>query len=69
MKINVIYEDKNFLAINKPAGLLVHRIKFKIKELTLKQTIAEPLCFWEHPAGSEGDRGRRKFITINYSVS
>lgn len=24
MKISVIYEDKNFLAINKPAGVLVH---------------------------------------------
>ena len=27
MKIHVIYEDKNFLAINKPAGLLVHHAK------------------------------------------
>lgn len=33
MKIHVIYEDKNFLAINKPAGLLVHSAKtVKVKD-------------------------------------
>ena len=30
---------------------------------------AKPLWFWEHRAGSEGDRAGRKFIAINYSVS
>ncbi len=30
-QISVIYEDKNFLALNKPAGLLVHRISEKQK--------------------------------------
>lgn len=27
----IIYEDKNFLAVNKPAGLLVHQAKLKVK--------------------------------------
>lgn len=29
MDLKIIYEDKNFLAINKPAGLLVHQINLK----------------------------------------
>ena len=35
MKIPIIYEDKNFLAINKPAGLLVHSVQGGADELTL----------------------------------
>ncbi len=31
----IIYEDKNFLALNKPAGLLVHRANRKSESLTL----------------------------------
>ena len=31
MDLKIIYEDKNFLAINKPAGLLVHQINLKPK--------------------------------------
>jgi len=33
--LKIIYEDKNFLAVNKPAGVLVHSIKdsrFKIQD-------------------------------------
>lgn len=37
MNIQIIYEDKNFLAVNKPAGLLVHGIKSKTEEPTLVQ--------------------------------
>lgn len=33
--IPIIYEDENFLAVNKPAGLLTHAIKSKIREETL----------------------------------
>src|SRR3989338_5411378 len=29
MDIKVIYEDKNFIVINKPAGLLVHQAQFR----------------------------------------
>ena len=35
MDLKIIYEDKNFLAVNKPAGVLVHSIKdsrFKIQD-------------------------------------
>lgn len=39
-KIRVIYKDKNFLAVYKPAGLLVHPAKFRIKNLELR--IKEP---------------------------
>ena len=40
MKINIIYEDKNFLAVNKPAGLLVHPTKLRIQnaELRIKES-------------------------------
>lgn len=31
----IIYEDEDFIAVNKPAGVLVHQTKFKIKEPTL----------------------------------
>ncbi len=34
-QIRVIYKDKNFLALYKPAGLLVHPAKSRIKEATL----------------------------------
>jgi 23S rRNA pseudouridine1911/1915/1917 synthase len=37
---HTIYEDKNFLALNKPAGLLVHSIKLKVKSEKLK--VLEP---------------------------
>lgn len=33
--IQVVYEDKNFLAVNKPAGILVHGVYGKTKEPTL----------------------------------
>lgn len=36
----IIYEDKNFLAVYKPANLLVHPVKFRIKNLELR--IKEP---------------------------
>lgn len=39
-KIRVIHEDKNFLAVYKPAGLPVHPAKFRIKNLELR--IKEP---------------------------
>jgi 23S rRNA pseudouridine1911/1915/1917 synthase len=43
-KIAVIYQDKNLLVINKPAGLLVHPVKLKAKSSKLK---AEPtLASW-----------------------
>lgn len=32
-QIKIIYEDKNLLAVNKPAGLLVHPIKLKAKSI------------------------------------
>ncbi|MEK7195675.1 MAG: RluA family pseudouridine synthase [Patescibacteria group bacterium] len=35
MKISVIYENKDFLALNKPAGVLVHRTNSKRKEEAL----------------------------------
>lgn len=38
MEPKIIYEDKNFIAVNKPAGLLVHAVKLKTgpsKEPTL----------------------------------
>ena len=34
-KIHIIFENNDFLAINKPAGLLVHPIKKNSKEKTL----------------------------------
>lgn len=33
--IQIIYEDKNMLALNKPAGVLVHKIKKEDQEKTL----------------------------------
>jgi len=36
----IIYEDKNFLALDKPAGLLVHKTKIS-KELTLVDWLLE----------------------------
>lgn len=49
MNIRTIYEDKNFVAVNKPAGLLVHPIKIlnlkspisKTEEFTLVDWILE----------------------------
>lgn len=41
----IIYETKDFLVINKPAGLLVHQTKFKTKNLKLK-TEEETLVDW-----------------------
>ena len=35
LKISVIYENKDFLALNKPAGVLVHRTNSKRKEEAL----------------------------------
>ena len=35
MDIPIIYEDKNFVAVNKPAGLLVHQVRNKKSEPTL----------------------------------
>lgn len=35
-QIRVIYEDKNFLALYKPAGVLVHQINLKSKTKNLK---------------------------------
>lgn len=35
MNIKIIYEDKNFLALNKPAGVLVHRTAANNQEETL----------------------------------
>ncbi|TSC89880.1 MAG: 23S rRNA pseudouridine synthase [Parcubacteria group bacterium Gr01-1014_3] len=40
-KIEVIYKDKNLLAINKPAGLLVHPIEGKKSEATLTDWLLE----------------------------
>lgn len=47
-EIEIIYEDENFVAVNKPAGLLVHSIKVRDKgseikkgELTLVDWIIE----------------------------
>ena len=41
MQISIIYKDKNFLAVNKPAGLLVHRVKKEQKEPTLVDWLLE----------------------------
>ena len=35
-QIKVIYEDPSFLAVYKPAGLLVHPIKLRIKNAELR---------------------------------
>lgn len=35
-QIKIIYEDKNLLAVNKPAGLIVHPIKLKAKSSKLE---------------------------------
>ncbi len=40
MRIEVIYETPDFLAVNKPAGLLVHPTKLRIKNAELR--IEEP---------------------------
>lgn len=37
MSIQIIYEDKNFLAINKPAGLLVHSARIAKTKVSDKQ--------------------------------
>lgn len=37
----IIYEDKNFIAVDKPAGMLTHPINDKDKELTLVNFIVE----------------------------
>lgn len=54
MEPEVIYEDENLVAVNKPAGLLVHPIKnskFDNKELTLTDWLRE-----RYPAiGAVGD--------------
>ena len=41
VNIQIIYEDKNFVAVNKPAGLLVHRVQSKTKEATLVDWLLE----------------------------
>jgi len=42
-KIEVVYKDKNFLVVNKPAGLLVHSVnlKPKTKNLKLERTLVD----------------------------
>ena len=40
MKISVIYEDENILAVNKPAGIAVHP-DGRTKEYTLSDWVAE----------------------------
>ncbi len=41
MNIEVIYEDENFLAVNKPAGWLVHRTSHESKGKTLVDWLKE----------------------------
>ena len=42
MGIKIIYQDRNFIAINKPAGLLVHTTRHqKTKEPTLAEWLLE----------------------------
>lgn len=39
--MEIIYEDKNFLAVNKPARLLVHPLKAKSSKLKSESTLAD----------------------------
>lgn len=39
--ISIIYEDKNFIAVNKPAGLLVHPLKAKSSKLKAEFTLVD----------------------------
>ncbi|MFA6135960.1 MAG: RluA family pseudouridine synthase [Candidatus Paceibacterota bacterium] len=42
MEIKIIYQDKNFVALNKPSGLLVHKAPYiKTNELTLVDWLLE----------------------------
>lgn len=41
LNIQIIYEDKNFIAVNKPAGLLVHAVQSKNKEPILVDWLLE----------------------------
>src|SRR3989344_8941692 len=41
MEISIIYEDKNIIAINKPAGLLVHSVPAKPKTSDQPPTLTE----------------------------
>lgn len=41
LNIQIVYEDKNLIAINKPAGLLVHPVRLKTKEPSLVHWLLE----------------------------
>ena len=58
MDIQVIYEDKNFAALNKPAGILVHQVQVSGAERTPNQqeTVADWLIARYPEASSVGDK-------------
>jgi 23S rRNA pseudouridine1911/1915/1917 synthase len=41
LKINVVYEDNNCIAVNKPAGLLVHNVQGREPQYTLADWVSE----------------------------
>ena len=42
MGLEIVFQNQNFIAVNKPAGLLVHQTKFsKTKEITLVDLLLE----------------------------
>ena len=48
----IIYQDKDFLVINKPAGMLVHGLKFKIQPSFAKAS-ADAKALADKSAGME----------------
>lgn len=47
-EIKIIYEDENFLAINKPAGLLVHAVRHNPNKFKVKSSLRRHESGLEH---------------------
>jgi len=58
MHIQIIYENKNFAVLNKPAGILVHQIQISsVKHVPNKEeTVADWLVARYPEASSVGDK-------------
>ncbi|MCX6763719.1 MAG: RluA family pseudouridine synthase [Candidatus Moranbacteria bacterium] len=54
IKLNIIYKDKNIIAINKPAGISVHPVSFKDKDTLVNGLLAK---FLEIKSTNDGSLG------------
>lgn len=50
MQLTLLYRDENFVAIDKPSGLLVHRTELSTERVTAMTLLRDQLGQWVYPA-------------------